>query len=65
MKRQNMQPHLSKPHFCVFYSKNAVGEARLAELDQNKAHEVLIWPQTQIFSLTNYKKKFSFNSDCR
>lgn len=32
--------------------------------DENKAHEVLIWPQTQICSFTDYKKKFSLYFDC-
>lgn len=51
----------SKPHFGLFYCK---AEGFLNHRDENKAHELLIWPQTQIFSLTNYKKKFSLYFDC-
>lgn len=37
---------------------------RKAVLDESKAHEVLIWPQTQIFSLPDYKKSVSLYFDC-
>lgn len=65
--RQNTQPQLSKPHFCVFCCENPVGEARFA---QPQGWKQGTWgpylaPDSNISPPSaNYKKKSSLYFDC-